>query len=793
MGFNIPLRPYCRKFALPEHIPFHMIKALFSTLLIGSFLASEAQNVQLPPEWGYSADGHQLIIGKAPVQGLYQKDVLRTIDLQFTQPDWWEQLVANEATNTRIPVKVIVDGIEYDSVGVRFKGSVDQDTILKRAFSLDFNHYIAGQNIMGYSTLNLDNAENDPSFLREVLYSDLIRKYIPTPKANFIHLNINGEDWGLYPNVQQINSPFLQEWYFSNNGSLWSAERPDGQQIGTFGDGTAALNWLGPDPLAYQEFYELERTEQIDPWNDLVNTIDKLNNTPLAQLEDTLNKYMDLDRVLWFLACENVFGDRDSYIRKGKDDYMIYHVAESDRTEPVQIDGRDAFRTSSVTWTPFYHADDANYPLLNRLLSVPALRQRYLAHMRTIIATDLQTPVFNALLAEYASMIDAEVQADTKKFFTYGQFQNEQIALQEFVNARRITLNANFEIAQIAPQITGGQHSVNGNAWADPLMDETVNVRATVSSGDGITAVYVHYSFGLTAPFARSVMYDDGAHDDGSAGDGIYGVTLPTAPLNAYVRYYFEAVSANNWGTVSFDPPGAEHDVYVFRVQYPTVSDPPVRINEVLAANTSTNTDDLLEYDDWIELYNNSDQPIDLSEYWLSDNGANLQKWQFPLGSTIAPFGFFIIWADGQNDQGSDHANFSLSASGESVWLSTPDGMVMDALEFGPQTDDIALARRPNGIGPFEFQEPTFNLNNDLVSIEEITARPAVRFHPNPARDQLILVTDGPEEVVIYDATLRNVYAGMINGRSQIDVGRWAAGTYWIRNGSQVQKLIVIR
>lgn len=56
---------------------------------------------------------------------------------------------------------------------------------------------------------------------------------------------------------------------------------------------------------------------------------DELNNTPLAQLEDSLGKYMNIDRVLWNLAVENAFADDDSYIHKGKNDYSIYFEPES--------------------------------------------------------------------------------------------------------------------------------------------------------------------------------------------------------------------------------------------------------------------------------------------------------------------------------------------------------------------------------------------------------------------------------------------------------------------------------
>ena len=760
-----------------------------------AFTGTHAQNLQLPTEWHFSPDGHRLMIGGEPVEGFYEKETIREMHLQFDQPDWWDQLVANEATNDRIPVTVIMDGIQYDSVAIRFKGSAPEevDTTLKRSFNMDFNRIIDGQDIMGYSTVKLDNASNDPSFLREVIYSEIIRNYIPTAKANFIHLFINGEDWGLYPNIQHMNSPYLREWFFSNNGSLWRAESPIGLNDTVWGDGVAALNWLGADTTSYQQYYTLERTEQIQPWDALVKVIDKLNNTPFAQLEDSLNRYMNVDRALWFLACENLFGDRDSYIRKGKNDYMVYYAPESGRFSMLELDGRSTMRTSSFDWSPFYHADDSNYPLLYRLLSVPSLRQRYLAHMRTIIEEQMQSADFNALVDDHAALIDAQVQSDPKKLYTHIEFLNEVIALKEFVNARRLVVQQNFEITQEGPEISAVQHSVGGEAWAQPLIGESVDVRANVSSSEGISNVVLHYSPGVTGRFIPITMFDDGAHNDGGAGDGIYGATIPPAPPVTQVRYYIAAHSGNAANTVTYEPAGAEHDVYTYQVQHPTEPDPAVRINEVMALNLSTAADAFLEYDDWIELYNNSDQPVDLSGLWISDNGQILQKWQFPIGTVLQPFAYKILWADGQPEQGDDHLNFALSADGESVWLSSGSGVVIDHVLFGPQEGDLAYARRPNGFGPFEFQAATFGTDNDLVSVPEIGGASLLRIHPNPASDRLVIASDEPLHIVIHDALLRQVYSGTIKGSTAIDVSHLPAGTYFIRHKGGVQKAIIIR
>ncbi len=772
-----------------------MLRHAIVLLLCASAISSQAQNLILPPEWEFDADEHRLKIGASAVVGLYRTDVIRTMELRFSQPDFWEQLTANQATNTRMPATLIVDGVQYDSVGVRFKGSTSEEieTTLKRSFNISVDHYRPDQHIMGYTTLNLDNSSNDPSFMREVLYSTMIREFIPTSKAGFIHLNINGEDWGLYPNIQQLNTPFLREWFFSNNGSIWRAERPDGSGEGAWGDGTAALNWLGGDTTTYQEFYDLDRTEQIQPWDDLVRVIDKLNNVPLAQLEDTLNVYMNVDRALWFLACEIAFADRSSYVRKGKDDYMLYFEPESGRSTPLEFDGRTTMRPANISWTPFYNADDVNYPLLNRLLSVPSLRQRYLAHLRVIINEKMQSPTFNAMLADHVSLIDEEVQSDPKKLYTYLEFQNEQIALQEFINGRRLTLNSNFEVNRTGPSISGVQHLVGNEVWADPLAGEAVDVRASVSSTNGITVVRLYYSFGLLGPFNKVLMYDDGQHNDGAANDGAYGAAIPDAPVMTNVRYYIEAVSGDAAQTVAYEPARAEHDVFTYTVQHPQMVDPPIRVNELLALNTWIMQDNFLEWDDWIELYNTTAETVDLSGYFLSDNGGDLQKYQFPLGSIIQPYGYMIIWADSQPEQGDNHASFALAADGESVWLSDPQGVVMDHVIFGQQEANIAYARRPNGTGPFEHQDPTFNINNDMVSVGEIERTALVRMYPNPAKDMLTLVSESPLEIVIYDALMRQMYSARLQGRSDIDLSTWAAGTYYVRHAAGMQKLMVIR
>lgn len=772
-------------------------------LLAAPLLLTSAFAQNLPMEQYYSPDGHQLLLGGLPSTGLYEKGVLRTLDLQFAQSNYWQQLQQNYQSQTDILATLTVDGTVYDSVGVRFKGQTSYMMLppgaQKMSFNVTLDHVDPGQDLMGYTTLNLNNAFQDPSFLREVVFLDLIRDHVPAAKANYVHLNINGASWGVYPNVQQLNKDFISEWFQSNDGHRWRADRPDGQVGGgggpSWGDGTAALNDLGPDTADYQEYYTLKGTDlATNPWEALVRTCQKVDGLPQGQLFDSLPRYLDIDRTLWFLASEIAFGDDDSYVYKGKMDYYLYWEPLTERMVPHEFDGNSVMKNNTVNWSPFYHETDVNYPLLNRLLAVPEWRQRYLAHLRTLITEKMQSPTFNALVDSYVALIDAEVQADPKKLYTYANFQTEVNGLKTYLTNRRNTLLANSEVAQPAPTITAVEHMVSGTAWQAPLPTESPVVHATVTSGNGIFAVRLYHGTGIEGTFTRTDMFDDGLHDDGAAGDGVYGATLPPYPPNTVVRYYVEAVANNPARTVVYAPPGAEHDVYTYTVQAQTAV-MPVVINELMTGNTVTVTDNYGEYEDWIELFNGSAADIDLSGGFLTDDGADLFKWPIPPGSIVPAGGYITFWADEDQVQGDGHTNFKLSASGEELWLVNADSAVVDHVVFGAIAADMGYARVPNGSGPFVEQTPTFAANNDLVSaVQDAEVAAAFEAYPNPTAGALTLRCTTPMDLQLLDATGRRVWSGRVSGSTDLDLGVHAAGSYLLRSTTgEVLRVMVVR
>jgi len=131
-------------------------------------------------------------------------------------------------------------------------------------------------------------------------------------------------------------------------------------------------------------------------------------------------------------------------------------------------------------------------------------------------------------------------------------------------------------------------------------------------------------------------------------------------------------------------------------------------INEFMASNNNCTQDPQGQCDDWIEIYNYSDDAADIGGMYLTDNLSNPVKWQIPVNdpamTTIEPGGHLLVWADGDISDPGLHANFKLDAKGEEIGLFKSDGITMiDSVVFGEQTGDISYGRYPEGTDNWRF------------------------------------------------------------------------------------------
>ena len=122
-------------------------------------------------------------------------------------------------------------------------------------------------------------------------------------------------------------------------------------------------------------------------------------------------------------------------------------------------------------------------------------------------------------------------------------------------------------------------------------------------------------------------------------------------------------------------------------------------INEIMSSNSTYIEDFEGNYSDWIEIYNKSNTLIDLSNYFLSDEHEELQKWQFPYGTTIEANSHLLIFASKKNiaTETEIHTNFKISSKGESLYLSKNSTNIIDSCMAVELNSNESFGRIPDG------------------------------------------------------------------------------------------------
>jgi hypothetical protein len=139
-------------------------------------------------------------------------------------------------------------------------------------------------------------------------------------------------------------------------------------------------------------------------------------------------------------------------------------------------------------------------------------------------------------------------------------------------------------------------------------------------------------------------------------------------------------------------------------------------INEYMASNGSFLPDDKGQYSDWIEIYNPTDNVVDLTGYGLSVD-KKAAGWKFP-GLKLQAKGYMVVFASGEGTSDPNaayqHTNFKVSADKGGIYLFNPDGQLIESEEYNQQASNVSLGRDAKDTSKWsKFDKATPGFQND--------------------------------------------------------------------------------
>ena len=706
---------------------------------------------------------------------------VRNIDIYFSQTNWDDSLdiyYANGLSERLVADSIVIDGEMDENVGIKYKGISSYFLAnVKNPMNIKLDYINNGQSIDGYNVLKLSNGFRDPSFIREVLSYEMARQYMPSPKATYAKVTVNGTLIGLYTCVQSIDDDFTNENFYERKGPFFKVDITGTSIPGCFGP-LGILEYYS-DTNCYQRAYEMESTND---WTQLGYFLDTLNNH-FTEVENV----MDIDRTLWMMAFENLIIGLDGPINSIPHNFYLFKD-NNGRFSPLLWDMNMAFGTftsglpSPVTNANlqeldiFHNINDASNKLTTQIFSSDRYKRMYVAHMRTILNEQFVNDNYSTRALQLQQLIDADVNADPNTFYSYTEFIDNTstsvaniIGISELMNARISYLQGLSEFTATPPVITNISTSPT-----NVLPHSTINITAEITNSN---YAYLGYRYTFADKFEKLQMYDDGLHGDGSAADGVFGATITVDARD--VQYYFYA---ENTDAGIFSPERAEKEYH----QLPVVGG--LVINEIMAGNVNAVADQNGEYDDWVELYNGNSFSLNLNGYYLSDNENELTKWTFP-NITIPANGYLIVWCDtAGNSQTGLHTTYRLSSDQEEVYLTDPTNTVIDAVHYVNMIADKGFARVPNGTGAMQYQDHTYNaINQNNTAIVDVNVSGNMRVYPNPSINR-IYVLGATESVSVFNMMGQEVFYKQ--EVKSIDISNWENGVYFVKSGNSVVKII---
>ncbi len=295
------------------------------------------------------------------------------------------------------------------TVGIRLKGCLGsfRDLNGKAGWKIKINQ-VSGQTLLGLKRLTLNNNVQDSSMIHQALSYRVFRSMgVAAPRVGFATVSLNGNEYGLYSNVETLDKIALARWY---------------------GDGETLHLYEGQ----YGQDVTVGRTDEfeVDEGNDTRTDLEALadaNELTGAAWWTAVRPLADLQQMTAMWATEFYLGHWDGYVTRNN----YYLHSDSSGKFTMLPWGTD----QTFSWELAYGLEDPQGILFSRCFEVPACTNLYVANLRKI-ARDAPKLKMSTMASNVSAAIAASAEADPRREVSFQSVTDDQVATRDWIQRR---------------------------------------------------------------------------------------------------------------------------------------------------------------------------------------------------------------------------------------------------------------------------------------------------------------------------------------------------------------------
>ena len=587
---------------------------------------------------------------------------------------------------------------------------------------------------------------------------------------------LNGEYWGFQPLRERMDEEFIEHTHNIDNYGY--ALIKDGET--THGDSSSFWNFLD-ECLAGGNFSSHDFFVHAEETIDLISYIDWLVMNIYGASTDNGSPANSVQYQIGSQPWQYTVWDEDGLFYLDNYWANYFHFLSINSLEEYNQYKPDAIFTgtpaSRIRWAAPFRA----------LLQNSQFKQLFANRYRVLMNTELSRSHLDARLDGIVDRQESEMALHGQRWNwpTTTWYQTEADQLHYWFLARPTMLNSQFEEfmeeyrvpVELVDFYSSGQNS--SGVFINWKTDSEENCAGFV--------LYRGEEINNLSPLVSWVDEEQLVASGGVCSSSQY--LWFDSTVDTGVDYFYQLAWVDFHGREYF---------LDWTLQYSTVAQPELCINEFLASNLNGIVDETGVPEDWVEIYNQGPGEAHLGGFFLTDNLALPMRWEFP-DTTLAAGDFLLVWCDSDPEDGLLHTNFKLSASGETIAILGPlsqGNPVLDEREFGPQISDVSEGRLSDGHSQWiNYDLPTPGAHNftPVAGIpDEVKNTPILRLDsisPNPCNPstRISFYLDQPTVVRIGIYSLSGALVRRLCNRENLEAG--PHDFYWNGRGDGEQVL----